>query len=231
MINEVDEALHGLLTEVVLAATGTEVVFEPPRKDWAARRSAPTVDLFLYDIREDTAHRQTGRIQQTDADGAVTKVWEPPRWYRLSYLVTGWTRLPQDEHRLLSALLAGLVGEPLLPASRLTGSLAELGLPVRLDIALPPMESRSLADLWNALGGELKPSLDLVVTAPLAVPGTAPAPPVRDSVEVRLLDRGDDAEAGRRAEVRRARLPARGAAGTRGMPGTPGLPGEEPIRR
>lgn len=228
MINEVDEALHGLLTEVVLAATGTEVVFEPPRKDWAARRSAPTVDLFLYDIREDTTHRQTGRIEQTDGEGVVTKVWEPPRWYRLSYLVTGWTRLPQDEHRLLSALLAGLVGEPLLPASRLTGSLAELGLPVRLDIALPPVESRSLADLWNALGGELKPSLDLVVTAPLAIPGTVAAPPVRDPVEVRLLDRGDDVEARRRAEVRRARGRARGAAGTPGMRGTPG---EDPIRR
>ena len=225
MINEVDEALHGLLTEVVLAATGTEVVFEPPRKDWAARRSAPTVDLFLYDIREDTTHRQAGRIEQKDGEGVVTKVWEPPRWYRLSYLVTGWTRLPQDEHRLLSALLAGLVGEPLLPASRLTGSLAELGLPVRLDIALPPVESRSLADLWNALGGELKPSLDLVVTAPLAVPGTVPAPPVREPAEVRLLDRGGDAEARRRAEVKQGRVRAHGAAST------PGTPGEKPIRR
>jgi hypothetical protein len=31
---------------------------------------------------------------------------------------------------------------------------------------LPPPEDRSFADVWSALGGELKPSLDLVVCAP-----------------------------------------------------------------
>lgn len=225
MINEVDVALHGLLTEVVLAATGTEVVFEPPSKDWAARCSAPTVDLFLYDIREDPTRRQAGRIEQADGEGVVTSLREPPRWYRLSYLVTAWTRLPQDEHRLLSALLAGLVGQPLLPTSRLTGTLADLGLPVRLDVALPPVESRSLADLWSALGGELKPSLDLVVTAPLALPGTVAAAPVRDALDVRLLDRGDgsfgtDASFG-----------AAAATGARRTRGTPGAPRERPIHR
>ena len=65
------------------------------------------------------------------------------------------------------------------PSLRCTDTLrpyaAQLGLPVRLDIALPPAENRSLADLWNALGGELKPSLDLVVTAPLALPSSVAA--------------------------------------------------------
>lgn len=229
MINDVDEALHGLLTEVILAATGTEVLFDPPRKEWAARRTAPTVDLFLYDIREDTGHRQTGRIKQSDDAGVVTKLREPPRWYRLSYLVTVWTRLPQDEHRLLSALLAGLVGEPLLPASRLTGSLAELGLPVRLDVALPPMESRSLADLWSALGGELKPSLDLVVTAPLALPATGAAPPVRDPVDVRLRDATFDAATTRHDTL--GSFGGAGATGARRARRTPGASGERPIRR
>ena len=29
----------------------------------------------------------------------------PPRHFKLSYLVTAWTQRPEDEHRLLSALL------------------------------------------------------------------------------------------------------------------------------
>ena len=33
-------------------------------------------------------------------------------------------------------------------------------------VALPPPEDRSFADVWSALGGELKPSLDIVVSAP-----------------------------------------------------------------
>ena len=35
-----------------------------------------------------------------------------------------------------------------------------------MTIALPPPEDRSFADVWSALGGELKPSLDVVVSAP-----------------------------------------------------------------
>ena len=35
-----------------------------------------------------------------------------------------------------------------------------------MSIALPPPEDRAFADVWSALGGELKPSLDLVVSAP-----------------------------------------------------------------
>lgn len=46
------------------------------------------------------------------------------------------------------------------------GPLAEVGLPVSMSVTLPPPEDRSFADVWSALGGELKPSLDLVVTAP-----------------------------------------------------------------
>jgi hypothetical protein len=205
MIHEVDEALHSLLSESVLRTTGAEVVFDPPRREWAARRAAPTVDLFLYDIREDVSRRQAGRIGPSDAEGAPATLGEPPRWYRLSYLVTAWTKLPQDEHRLLSALLAGLVGEKTLPPGRLRGSLAELGLPVRLDVALPPADSRTLADLWSALGGELRPSLDLVITAPLMAPGEAAAPPVREAPELHLLDLGDGDDARRRAEARRSR--------------------------
>jgi hypothetical protein len=32
---------------------------------------------------------------------------------------------------------------------------------------MPPSEDRSLADVWSALGGELKPSLDVQVTVPV----------------------------------------------------------------
>jgi hypothetical protein len=66
-----------------------------------------------------------------------------------------------------------------LPADVLTGSLAALALPVPITVALPPPEDRSFADVWTALGGELKPSLDIVVTAPTDTGRSFPAgPPV-----------------------------------------------------
>ena len=238
MIHEVDEALHGLLTGTILAATGTEVAFDAPTRDWAARRSAPTVNLFLYDIREDLTKRQIGRIEQEDESGRTMAIAAPPRWYRLSYLVTAWTKRPQDEHRLLSTLLAGLVAEPTLASERLVGSLAALGQSIRVDIALPPIETRALADVWSALGGELKPSLDLVITAPLADRGRAAAPPVTDPMELRVLDNTpDDPEARQRTETRHGRLgdvagAASGAGGTRRIRGQgTDRPADGPARR
>ena len=97
--------------------------------------------------------------------------------------MTAWTQRPEDEHRLLSSLLVCFLRYDALPADLLTGPLAELGLPVPLTIALPPPEDRAFADVWSALGGELKPSLDIVVSAPTdtgrRLPGGAarPAPP------------------------------------------------------
>lgn len=205
MIHEVDEALRSLLSEEVLGETGAEVAFEAPTREWVARRSgAPAVNVFLYDVREDLNRRQVGRRTGTDDRGRAVEVREPSRWYTLSYLVTAWTKRPQDEHRLLSLLLAGLVGEGCLPPARLTGSLAELGLAVPVSVALPPTENRALADVWSALGGELKPSLDLVVTAPLAPPGRPVGPLVSDGLELRTVDRSNGPDGTRRSGRRRS---------------------------
>jgi hypothetical protein len=60
----------------------------------------------------------------------------------------------------------------------LEGSLAEPDLPVYIDVGQPPSQDRSLADIWSALGGELKPSLDVIVTAPIMVLRSAPIGPL-----------------------------------------------------
>ncbi|MDH6137737.1 hypothetical protein P3T37_007170 [Kitasatospora sp. MAA4] len=208
MIHEIDEALHGLLTEEVLGAGEIEVVFDAPTREWAARRNAPTINLFLYDIRESLVHRQQGRLPERAADGTLLAVHEPARWFDLSYLVTAWTKRPQDEHRLLSVLLAGLLGRGALPAERLTGSLAAGGRSVPYTVALPPGEGRALADVWSSLGGELKPSLDLVVTAPLAAARRPVGPPVTDALVLRTLDRTEDAVPA--VGIRRARRAPQG---------------------
>jgi hypothetical protein len=80
--------------------------------------------------------------------------------------VTAWTQRPEDEHRLLSALLSCFLRHDAMPEDLLTGPLADLGLPVPITVSLPPPEDRSFADVWSALGGELKPSLDVVISAP-----------------------------------------------------------------
>ncbi|GLY94496.1 DUF4255 domain-containing protein [Actinoplanes sp. NBRC 103695] len=167
MIHEVDDALRQLLRTEVLRSGDVDIVLEAPTKDWAARRNAPTVNLYLYDIREDMRRRSRGRLNEYDEQGQITARHLPPRYIKLSYLVTAWTQRPEDEHRLLSALLMSLLAHDAMPVEMLTGSLLEMGLPVPITVALPPPEDRAFADVWSALGGELKPSLDVVVSAPV----------------------------------------------------------------
>jgi hypothetical protein len=176
VIQEVDAALLALIEREAAGTRDVEVVFDAPTKDWAGRRNAPTIDVYLYDIREDLRRRERGLLNEYD-EGRITARHLPPRFFKLSYLVTAWTQRPEDEHRLLSSLLSCFLRHEALPDDLLTGPLAELGMSVPLTMALPPPEDRSFADVWSALGGELKPSLDIVVSAPTSTGRVYPAAP------------------------------------------------------
>ena len=126
---------------------------------------------------------------RSDADGLGIARDQPPRWFKLSYLVTAWTQRPEDEHRLLSLLLQCFLTRDALPSGALTGSLAELGSAISYTCALPPPQDRALSDVWSALGGELKPSLDLVVTAPFDLTQEIPiGPPVTEPLGLGVTD-------------------------------------------
>jgi hypothetical protein len=197
VIAQVDDALHEIVTGEALSGAELEVVFDAPTKDWAARRNAPTVNLYLYDIREDVRRRPSGYLDERDPDsGAVVMRRPAPRFFKLSYLVTAWTQRPEDEHRLLDNLLRTFLKYDALPDHLVVGQLAEPRESVKVTIGLPPPEDRAFADVWSALGGELKPSLDLVVFAPMWTGREYPAgPPVEEGITIDasdLVDGGSD---------------------------------------
>ena len=197
MIQDLDESLRALVRRDALNGSGVDVSFEAPTKDWSARRNTPTVDLYLYDIREDLVRREVMWEPERGADGRVTGRRPPPRRFKFSYLVTAWTQRPEDEHRLLSSLLSCFLANEFVPPDLLAGALAGTEIPVLLTIALPPPADRSLSDVWTALGGELKPSLDLVAIAPVIDTREQVAgPPV---LEQPRLSVGGETAPGRRA--------------------------------
>lgn len=178
VIAEIDEALRSLIRRDVPSAAGVDVVLDAPTKDWAARRNAPTIDLYLYDIREDLRRRERGMVNEYESvvERGVSRRQVvgrrlPPRWFKMSYLVTAWTQRPEDEHRLLSDLMTCLLRQDSLPADLLVArdddGLRVPELAVGLSVGLPPPEDRAFADVWTALGGELKPSLDVVASVPI----------------------------------------------------------------
>jgi hypothetical protein len=205
MIHDVDQLLERLVRRDALNGSAVELLFDAPNKDWVARRNGPTVDLYLYDIREDLQRRYPAWEDAKGDNGQVRDRQLPPRRFKLAYLVTAWTQRPEDEHRLLSALLSAFIRNPMVKAEELEGTLAEPELPVYIDVGQPPSQDRSIADVWSALGGELKPSLDLVVTAPILVRRSAPfGPPVLAGPVVGLSAPGTEtAAADRRPRGRR----------------------------
>lgn len=167
MINEVDETLRAIVKAEIVNGTDVDVVFDAPTRDWASRRNKPTLDLYLYDIREDLRRRETGIIERRDEKGMVVERRQLPRFFKLAYLITAWTQRPEDEHRLLSAALGLFMKYDRLPAEFMTPLLVENEVPLLVQIAYPPPEDRQVSDVWSSLGGDLKPSVDLVVTMPI----------------------------------------------------------------
>jgi hypothetical protein len=130
---------------------------------------------------------------------------------RLAYLLSAWTKRPEDEHRLLSALLGCFLRADVLPPDLLVGSLADVGRPVITQTAISPEGTDQFSEVWGALGGELRPSIHLAVIAPFDVSRSQPVgPPVTETPRITVVRpddvtpevprRGRGAGRGRRAE-------------------------------
>ena len=202
MLQDVDDSVRAFLRSRARITNDVEIVFDAPTRDWAARRNSPALDVFLYDIRENLDRRQALLEDSRGSDGMVSGRPFATRWYNCSYLITAWTQRPEDEHRLLGSVLMGFLDVHSLPHNVLSGSLAESEREVFLTIGRPLAQERSISDIWSALGGELKPSLDLVLVVPFEPTGSQDfGPPVIEAPSLRLGGPGagaDDREGGHR---------------------------------
>jgi hypothetical protein len=164
MLADLDETLRSLLKRELgtHGFDGVEIAFDAPDKEWSAQLSKPTVNVFLYDVREAQELRPIDWNEERE--NGATRETRPPLRVDASFAVTAWTRAVEDEHRLLSQVLAILYAYPVLVDDVLTGTLANgtQDYPVRTRIAQERSSDRS--DFWAAVGGQYKASLDYVVT-------------------------------------------------------------------
>lgn len=174
MINFIDRALERHLREKVpLRESTIGVSFDPPDKDWGAGLSRPTVNVFLWDVSRAARSSSTGLSHRQAEQGVERRRANPE--VDLHYLVTAWATDVNDEHQVLGAVLQAILRHrqlpsELLPAGTVDGSCR---------LALEQPEHRMPGEFWSALGGRLKPGLQLRVTVPLPVyewAATAPPP-------------------------------------------------------
>jgi hypothetical protein len=181
MFNDVDETLRQLLiADVPINPAEVDISFERPSREWSSRLTGPTLNVFLFDIRERVEMRDDSWQITNRANGKATQE-RPPRRIDLSYMVTAWAREPADEHRILGRVLASLYRNYQVPAPQLQGYLANSKVPVLLRIMSSDHVMKPV-DFWGVMDNELRTSLTWVATAPLEVfmPHTGPMVTLRD---------------------------------------------------
>ncbi len=166
MLPELDQALKRFLTmELPIKNGEVEIAFDAPNREWASGRVKPTVNLYLYQIGENTKLRRNDWVVEKK-DGQATK-HRPPSRINLTYMVTAWAGDVEDEHRLLWRLLAVFLKHPELPEDVLQGDLKDVGK-IKAGL-LPQDEMPNPTDLWNVLSNDIRPAIHYRVVLPLDV--------------------------------------------------------------
>jgi Pvc16 N-terminal domain/Carboxypeptidase regulatory-like domain len=163
---DLDESLRALLRRELgrHGFDGVAVAFDAPSRDWAAALSGPTVNMFMYEVQE-AAELRDREWQEHRGGNGNARISRPPLRIDCAFAVTAWARAVEDEHRLLSQVLAILYAYEHLPPPDLAGSLGDPAVqrfPLQTRTARARSDGR--ADFWNAVGGQYKASLDYVVT-------------------------------------------------------------------
>lgn len=177
MIQDLSQTLKALLTQPGLPSelAASQIVFDRPADPF--NPTQPTVDLFLYDLRENLELRANDSTV-TRANGQVT-ITPPPLRLACTYLVTAWpvggAELALQEQQLLGDVLQVLARFPMIPNNFLQGSMVGQQPPLPM-VALHPDALKNMSEFWTALGNKLRPSLSVTVTISLPIFAAATVP-------------------------------------------------------
>lgn len=167
MIADLDETLSQLLKDELPIKNGEiEITFEQPRRENSARWMKPTINLFLYDLRENNILRQPQWERLPGRNGGQAQQKRTPLRVDCYYMLTTWAADPQDEHRLLTRAVMALSRFPTLPEDLLVGSLRNPPYDIQARLASHDKLTNP-AEVWSALDNELRPSISYILTLAL----------------------------------------------------------------
>jgi hypothetical protein len=198
MFHLIDHALEQYLrAEVPLPPADVDIAFNAPAKDWSARLSRPTINLFLWDIRR-AASKQRAGLEEVEIEGRKFRR-TPPRVVEMRYLITAWSSAHRDEHQLLGNLARTILLNRSIPREYLPDGFE---LPDERPVSMTLTTTADLKpnDFWSSIDGQLKPGLDVVVTFRVAPPLVEVADPAT-GIEVGLNDLHDPSRSSTRTYV------------------------------
>ena len=183
MIEALDEALRQLLIRELPIKNGEiEIQFHQPNRQWSAKLTRPTLNLFLYDLRENTRLRQPSPLWNQKS-GDANSVVQQRQAVRMDihYIITAWANEPGDEHRLLSRTLMALFRHPNLPEDLQPEVLQAQPAPIQLQAAQAD-ELQDTSFFWSSLDNEIRPAIICTLTLALNPYQPFTTPLVRERV-------------------------------------------------
>jgi hypothetical protein len=172
------DAIHAALDTLLRDRGGidpldVDVRFDVPSEERVSSLTRPTVNLFLFEVNENTEKRDSAPQTTVSAGRAERRM--PPRRIDLFYMVSVLTADIEDEHALLWRVMATLLKYQQFPPEVLPEALRSVSPPLVARLAAKE-ERRDLLELWTSLGNEPRPALCYVVTAPMDLSLAVEAP-------------------------------------------------------
>jgi hypothetical protein len=188
MFHDLDSTLMTILDDAgaPLELHDADVSFETPDRNFAPGQ--PTVNLFLFEMKENRARRDQVPHAEKVADLFVRRF--PPLRVDCTYLVTTWSNQVgpdriAEEHRLLGQAFQWLSRFGTVPDSFLRGALIDQ--PYAPLTLVARMESKpNVGEFWSALGTPPRPAFTLLATIAMAFPLELPEGPPVVTKEIRL---------------------------------------------
>jgi hypothetical protein len=180
MIRDLSTTLQAILSDASLAVPFPElhqalIAFDRP--DDSFKPAQTTLDLFLFDVRENMELRSNQlKVERLNGQAVIHRA---PMRVACTYLITAWpmggTDLVLQEQRLLAQVLQVLSMHPQIPAAFLKGKLIGQEPPLPM-AATHPEELKNPAEFWTAIGNKMRASITVTVTISMDVfaPVTAP---------------------------------------------------------
>ncbi|MDE2778218.1 MAG: Pvc16 family protein [Chloroflexota bacterium] len=162
MFAEIDDSIRRLLVEKGNLDNGeVDIAFQMPTRQWEASISRPTINVYLFDIRENTELRNPNPWVVRQGPGNTVIKSRAEIRMDLTYKIAAFATTVEDEHRLLARTLVTLLQNPVLPQEVLDSSLAEQEIP---GTVVSGAVTQNGTDYWNAMNNDVRPTLDYRVT-------------------------------------------------------------------
>ena len=175
MLTDFDETLKQLLVKrVPLDPATLDVSFDCPSQAWSARVVKPTLNLYLFDMRQNKPAGQSG----------TGPAPIPPSLIDLSYFISVWSPIVSDEHQMLWRVMMTLMRTPTITPDLLVGDLKKVGLPIKTTTAQWDGVLKRPGEMWEGVGNHIKPAVTFTATLSVTIVPPVTAPPVLTRVVV-----------------------------------------------